>query len=606
MAEGVVDDRGQFHLSLGNASSKSHRHACLIARMPGQAISWRPVDLDAKATQVSVTLAGEQAIRGRLVDIEGQPAAGVTMTVRSVMKRSSDGVMVNEGVGYDGNVTPQAWLPAVTSDAQGRFALQGVSSGDGAFLEVPGGEKFAPQEIALGTGLAEQRGERDGTYRPLVKNPAPGEEALLPLAPAQWFEGRVTYEDTGEPAVGARLTIWASQQQFGSMSSVAGSADEHGRYRINPHPGIRFGINAYPAKGSAYLARETSTSDAIEWRAGDRTRQVDVKLPRGALVRGTIAEAGTGTPVIGASIQYWPESANNKNDKTGILTGWQGIELSDEQGRFAIAVLPGPGRLLVHGPSGQYVLKETSERELNRGKPGGQRHYAHAIEKIDPEKGAEPLELRIELAKATTITGRLVDEQGRAIDEAIVISRLYIEPHSPFWRGYGDAVPPSQGGKFELSGLGSNEQCAVYFLDSKRGLGAAETLDANSNDRTVVLRPCGQATARYLDQEARPVKHFTPSLQIVVTPGAHRLDSASAALGKLAADADYASNVDPSQQQRWIETDDEGRVTFSNLIPGAAYRLDIYEKGRPKVLKEFTVKPGEKVDLGEFSIDLSR
>ena len=68
----------------------------------------------------------------------------------------------------------------------------------------------------------------------------------------------IRYEDTGEPAPYARLTIWASQQdQFGSMSSVPGRADEQGRYRISPHPGVRFGVTAYPPDGVPYLARDS-------------------------------------------------------------------------------------------------------------------------------------------------------------------------------------------------------------------------------------------------------------------------------------------------------------------------------------------------------------
>ena len=59
---------------------------------------------------------------------------------------------------------------------------------------------------------------------------------MLALAPAQIFEGVVRYEDTGEPAPHARLTIWASQQKFGSMHSVPGKADAQGRYRISPTP----------------------------------------------------------------------------------------------------------------------------------------------------------------------------------------------------------------------------------------------------------------------------------------------------------------------------------------------------------------------------------
>ena len=52
------------------------------------------------------------------------------------------------------------------------------------------------------------------------------------------------------------------------------------------------------------------------------------------------------------------------------------------------------------------------------------------------------------------------------------------------------------------------------------------------------------------------------------------------------------------------ETDSEGSVTFSALVPGATYRLSTHEQGKPKILRQFTVKSGEKLELGDVTIDL--
>ena len=163
----------------------------------------------------------------------------------------------------------------------------------------------------------------------IVKNFKPGEEAVLPLAPAQLFTGTVRYEDTGEPAPHARLTIWASQQKFGSMISVAGKADENGRYKISPNPGIRFGVTAYPPDGAPYLVVEWVT---IPWEGGDRSKVVDVKLPRGVLVRGKVVEQDSNTPIVGASVQYHAEEEKNPSHIGQILTGWQDIHLTDSRG----------------------------------------------------------------------------------------------------------------------------------------------------------------------------------------------------------------------------------------------------------------------------------
>jgi len=218
LAEAKTDENGKYALSLQGVFSKAHRDARVIARIDGWAMAWQTLNLDAADTEISLKLPAEEVIRGRLVDSQGAPAADVRLVASSVEKRSP----AQESIGFDvGMVVPAAWLPPVASDGEGRFTLHGIPTGYGVHLRVQGSERFAPQFILLNTGASEKRGKRDGTYRALVKNFEPGEEAILALAPAQLFEGVVRYADTGEPAPHARLTIWASQQApFGSMISV--------------------------------------------------------------------------------------------------------------------------------------------------------------------------------------------------------------------------------------------------------------------------------------------------------------------------------------------------------------------------------------------------
>ena len=81
---------------------------------------------------------------------------------------------------------------------------------------------------------------------------------------------------------------------------------------------------------------------------------------------------------------------------------------------------------------------------------------------------------------------------------------------------------------------------------------------------------------------------------------------------KLAADAAYLPNVDPkhyrSQGPQGLVTDAEGRITLPDLIPGAPYRIvdwstaNVEDKG-VQIRKDFTVKPGETVDLGDILIE---
>lgn len=601
LAEGMTDEDGRYELTLAGVTSKTHANASAIARKEGLGVAWRRINLDAAKIDATFTLPAEELLRGKLIDLEGQPAAGVRLSLEAVSERSENGLSA-QVVGYSGgDKVPAAWPPPIISDEQGRFVIRGVPAGHGALLKTEGSDRFAPQDIALNTGAPEQRGEHDGTYRSLVKNVKSAEVAVLPLAPAQWFEGLVRYADSGQPAPHARITIWASQEEFaGSMVAVAGQADDKGRYRINPKPGIRFGLTAYPPDGVPYLARETPHSNALRWETGDRIKQVDLTLPRGVLVQGKIVVAGTEVPVAGAAVQYIPESSNNPNASDDILTGWQGIQLSDLEGRFSIAVLPGPGRLLVNGAQGQFVLQEIGGNQLRYGKPGGERNYAHAIVAINPEAGAESVEVKLELRRGATVTGRIVDQRGEPVEEALVVSRLRISPLSPFWRGH---TTPTLGGRFELSGLADDVEYPVYFLDAKRQLGARAMLKAGDGERTVVLRPCGKARLRAVESNAKPVAGYHANVQMVVTPGASRYDVAAARNGELAADADFISNIDRTNHPGLATSDEQGYLTLAALIPEASYQIAVVGDGRIQTVKEFQAKADETLDLGDLIVE---
>jgi hypothetical protein len=70
----------------------------------------------------------------------------------------------------------------------------------------------------------------------------------------------------------------------------------------------------------------------------------------------------------------------------------------------------------------------------------------------------------------------------------------------------------------------------------------------------------------------------------------------------LQADAAYLPNINRRLIWRGFTTDAEGRITLTALIPGATYRIsdwstvNLQAKGY-QLRKEFTVKPGEMVDV---------
>lgn len=603
LAEAVADDEGRYEISLQGVSSKTHVQPNLLARTEQSGIAWSVLDLDARLTSLDVALQPQQLIPLQFVDIEGQPAAQLPVELSSVVLADPDG-RISRGVGIPNlDRTPRVWFSPLKTDDHGMLTLTNISAGNGVFLKTDGTDKFAPQELALNTGMPEQRGDNDGTYRSIVKNAKPGETATIPLAPAQFFEGVVLLGDSGKPAVDARITMWASQQEFGgSMVAIEGRTDEAGRFRLNPKPGVRFGIIAYPPEGVPYQVRRLND---LRWSSGAASKNIEIRLDEGVLAHGTIVDAKSGRPLSGASVQYHPDRINNKNLTSDIVTGWQSIQKTDDAGRFKITVLAGPGTLLVHAAEASYILQEIGSRELDQGKPGGARMYAHAIHKIDPAAGEAFEALKIELNPGASVQGTLVDAAGTPIKQAIVVSRLKIVDHSPQWRGFSDEA---HNGKFEITGLRDDVDYPVYFLDAANRLGATATINAKSASPAIVLQPCGSATARFVDAEGEPVASgLQLGLNMVVTPGKSKYDLQAFQRGELVADEDFVSNIDHvNYGPSTTTTNEKGEMTFPALIPGARYRFVSVVDGAPQINNEFVAESGESHDMGDIEVQIKR
>jgi hypothetical protein len=235
LAEARTDREGRFRLTVRPAGAG---HEALIAWADGHGTTWR-YPLPGSGKPVELTLPPEQLVRGRLIDLQGQPAAGVKLHVTRLGPQTpSDGWLVyrrvtTAGAGGDedewvswqsahalGYVSvrlggmdrakepprketvpppvptvifrePPAHLPgwprSVTTDAQGRFVLRGVGKGQGIGLRVDD-ERFALQ------GLDFPPQGRD-------------EEVTRILAPVRVLEGTVTDADTGRPVADATVRV---------------------------------------------------------------------------------------------------------------------------------------------------------------------------------------------------------------------------------------------------------------------------------------------------------------------------------------------------------------------------------------------------------------
>ncbi len=583
IGQATADGVGRFRMLLPRTSSTSFLNLDVIAGAAGFGMGWQPLNPDAVAPEVEVRLRPEQVVRGRLVDIQGQPAAGVEVAVIHLAVQSDAGA---GGVGFwNAPSNFQPWPATATTDARGDFLLHGVGQGVGVEVQIRD-DRFARQEIRVGP-----------------EDPGKAEGNVFVLTPAHIIEGRVIYGDTKAPVAHARLVAQGGHY-------ISDQADAEGRFRLNPYADNPyksmttgeplFSVYAYAPDGQPYLGVETE----LAWPKGSVRQTIEFILPRGVLVRGKITDASSGKPIDACRVLYAPLKVEKVDSAFSVLTGEWSAVVSHKDGSYAIPVPPGTGHLVLTGASPEFILSEFGSQVLDGGK-GGMRKYAQALVPITAQKGREPVEVAIALRSGVTLKGRVLDPDGAPVAEGAIITRFNVSAQAHRWGG---STIPVRDGQFVLPGLEPDRPYRVLVRDAKNRYGASVELTGRTSDNepvTIRLAPCGSVHVRLVDPAGKPIANYRLAIQIVVTPGRFQCDFDANVRGEdLAADAGPAASY--HSYFGGTPTDAAGRTTFTGLIPGATYRLLTTEGDNISidsiVLKDFQVKPGEALELPAITI----
>ena len=486
LGRGRSDKDGRFRVEL-NALPESEQARVTVVVTGADTATWPGswTELDAPIVGV-LRLDSEQPVLVRLVNLEGAPIAGAEISPAGAYPAKG-----GTGLAFDKPIREFLPLLAQTwkSDQDGRFTMLGYGPDQTVSVTVsaPGfGKQVSGIAIKPGTGTT-----------------------VLTLGRAHIVEGQVTLGKNGLPAVGARIETRTMSEKLGYGMTLGNDevrTDKDGRYRIDAAPGASIVLKALPpaAGGDGYLLRGhlVVPGDSI-------SSHVDFALPKGVLVRGRVTEAGTGLPVAGAVVHHQAHERNNPF----FIKGNPGLLNSDEQqavtaadGTFRLGIMPGPGYLLVKGPTDDYLHEEISSMEL-----AGHLHwpntrtYPDALLKLSPIPDESPVDVELKLRRGVTVRGRLVDQSGQPVREAVLLSRWYLSikgmsvNHWPAWKALRD-------GRFELHGCDPGSSAPVLFLDAKRQRGATVELSGKQagEDVEVKMEHCGTATVRLVDEQGKP------------------------------------------------------------------------------------------------------
>ena len=449
------DGRFQFELDKGASDGSYWRgvtgwHKAQIAvAAPGFAPAWVEAGDMVKRGEMAVRLVRDDLpVRGRVVDSQGRPVAGVVVRIRAIWE-VNDGVdldaMLSAGAVDEENMLQTArrygdslgWATPTwraeaplwpggrstwTTGADGRFEVQGIGRDRIARLEFHGG------------------GVADGTLDVMAR-PAKAVARVRRLPSAARPRFRMSYSPQGTQLVGATFDFIASPTKpivgvvrlKGSGMPVAGAfvmgvdpgthtavtarTDATGRFRLDGVPKAEsYGIEVIPRQGiDAFLRRSESIRDT----EGLKPIETAVEVAPGVIVTGRLIDKLTGRVVPPGHVEY-----STANNAAGDARGFS--RLAD--GAFGLTVPPGHGMIAGaaanDGTVDPYVaahLKAT-DRKINTLEDRVFSHKIvgqHAYRLIDVPVGSGPIAVELELNRGPSRKGRLIGPDGLPVVGAL-------------------------------------------------------------------------------------------------------------------------------------------------------------------------------------------
>ena len=268
------------------------------------------------------------------------------------------------------------------------------------------------------------------------------------------------------------------------------------------------------------------------------------------------------------------------NDYPGFLDGGATTVYLDEDGRFAIAALPGRGMLGVHGGSEHYLLgvgaeairkPGTSQRAPLPAYPARFAGDYHVVAAFDA--GSEPVALELQLDPGRVVSVTVLDPDGQPIPGC----RAFGTRAHTYWDRR-----PLDSATFEVTALDLRQTRRLLLYHEGRQLGGSVVIEKDlDSPRTVKLQPCGVVTGRLVDEEGQPLTKLV-----------------------LINDGFLDDQPDEGVFHRPCPVDRDGRFRIE-VIPGLGYRAGAQTEEHRiigRVLAKLTLRPGEVKDVGDLTV----
>jgi protocatechuate 3,4-dioxygenase beta subunit len=537
-------------------------------------------------------------IRGRVLDLQGKAVSGAAVRVIGLrlpnkgelttfveaLKTSKDGYPAeNDHLTHLDNTSIARLFSMASTDADGRFRLQGIGRERIAVVEISG-PTIETRHVRVMTRPGERIDRLEWRDYPvsgrLTYYGASFEHVAGPTTP---ITGVVRDKDTKKPLAGAIVTSWKlPNDSLHGRTFIRTTTDKDGRYRLVGMPqGGGSMVNVMGSEEEPYLEVKMDVPAA----QGLDTVTVDADLKRGVWIKGRVTDKATGKPVP-SIVEYFAFADNPyRKDAPGF---WPHLHTKGD-GTFQFIGLPGRGVIGARGFEDKYLVGVGSERFKVRDDPASWRtidtsprcivdNY-HSVVEVEPAKDAASVTCDIGLDPGQTLTGTVVDPDGKPLSGARMGGLMGFSISS--WE---HTTQPTA--EFTVCAVKAGQNRNVQALHEEKQLAGFLMIQRQEKGPlTIQLKPWAVVSGRLVTSDGQP----RPNAEVTLERYGPKIKDPSCGYHRI----------------RSFQTDKNGRFRIDALVPGLKYTMHFKNnKGMLAgiVFEDMTLKSGERKDLGEVRV----
>jgi uncharacterized GH25 family protein len=604
---GATDAGGRFTVN----APRGKRWVMLLARAPGVGADF--IDLGkAPPGGIELRLVKDHPIRGRIIDTEGKPVSGVTVTATHVggyRDNSLDSFLTawrkrspHEGLPSGvKHVWDERVFPPTKTDRDGKFTLTGMGAERLVTLRLRGpgiaeselwvvnraGFDPSPYNQATADTLARMR------FGPETNWLLSGPQLAVVAEAEKPIHGVVKDRDTGKPRAGVKVTLSRNGNELAPIV-VSATTDAQGRYQIHgARKASAYMVEVASDPASGHMACQAHAADTPGYGA----LTIDLAVKKGVVITGRVIDGGTGKAIPGfVMASVLAGNASAKDYPEFKSSAWFGSLYTDPDGSFRVVTTPGPV-ILMGGPDTSKMPEGELARFLFKPSVSDPKYPKYFATKIGREGfflglGGSTSHLQGNFCKVLVIEpGTDVVKQDIVLQRASALPVKVVGPRGqPVADTWATGISPQD---WHFPVRIARDTCSAYHLqpgkprllvfhDASGKQFGTKRLKGNEKAPVVVkLGPGGTVTGRLVDETGAPIAGATVRLY-------HRERTAE----EIHANAHRA---------RSIETDAAGKFQIDDVVPGIDFSL-LFTRGTRTFETVENIKktapPGKPLDLG--------